>query len=247
MRHPRLALIWVWPVLLFTGCLATGIWLAFSWDESLLATVWSRPDGQEAGWWPAMLRFLYGAAAFLIAVVLSVVALVAALLVANVLGAPFNDALGERVERQLLVETPEAVSPGVLLDLVRSVRMELSKMALYAAVMVPLFLLSWLVPVVGQVLYAIVGFGFTTFYLAFDFVDGPASRRGWGFRRRLALFRTHAGAMAGLGMGIWLILAIPLVNLLLVPAAVAGGTILFLDFEAGMNGEPPGAVGGPRP
>ena len=33
------------------------------------------------------------------------------------------------------------------------------------------------------------------------------------------------------GTGVWLFLFVPLVNLLFMPAAVAGGTLLFLELE----------------
>ena len=37
--------------------------------------------------------------------------------------------------------------------------------------------------------------------------------------------------MLGFGAGVYLFLMIPLVNLFFMPAAVAGGTLLFLDLE----------------
>jgi uncharacterized protein involved in cysteine biosynthesis len=37
--------------------------------------------------------------------------------------------------------------------------------------------------------------------------------------------------VAGFGTGVWLLLFIPLVNLFFMPAAVAGGTMLFVAVE----------------
>ena len=44
--------------------------------------------------------------------------------------------------------------------------------------------------------------------------------------------------MFGFGTGVWLFLFIPLVNLLFMPAAVAGGTLLFLDLEGEGTSDP---------
>jgi len=37
--------------------------------------------------------------------------------------------------------------------------------------------------------------------------------------------------VAGFGTGVWILLFVPLVNLFFMPAAVAGGTMLFLGLE----------------
>jgi len=42
--------------------------------------------------------------------------------------------------------------------------------------------------------------------------------------------------MFGFGTGVWLFLFIPFLNLFFMPAAVAGGTLLYLDLEG--PGEP---------
>jgi uncharacterized protein involved in cysteine biosynthesis len=49
---------------------------------------------------------------------------------------------------------------------------------------------------------------------------------------RFGLARSRFSTMFGFGTGVWAFLFIPLVNLLFMPAAVAGGTLLFLDLEA---------------
>jgi uncharacterized protein involved in cysteine biosynthesis len=41
----------------------------------------------------------------------------------------------------------------------------------------------------------------------------------------------HWPAMLGLGAAIWALLFVPLLNVLFMPAAVAGGTLLFLDLH----------------
>jgi len=150
----------------------------------------------------------------------------------TVIAAPFNDALSEEVER--LVAGREAAPfnlAAVLRDIGRTLRLELLKLSIYLLVMVPALLLSWIVPVVGNILYTVFGFFFTTFYFAVDYVDWPASRRNLGVRQRLRWMRARWFTLLGFGSGVWLLLFLPLINLLFMPAAVAGGTLFFLDCE----------------
>ena len=119
----------------------------------------------------------------------------------------------------------------MLADIVRTVRLELGKALLYIAVVGPMFLASFFIPGVGQVI-SLVGFALTAVYLGVDYVDWPAARRNWSVGDRVAFTRRQLPAVAGFGTGVWVLLFIPLVNLLFMPAAVAGGTMLFIELEA---------------
>ncbi len=123
--------------------------------------------------------------------------------------------------------TPPPV--GVLRSVAQGVGLELRKLALYAVVMGPLFVLSLALPSVLTLVDSAVGFGFTALFLALDYTDWPASRRGLPPRVRLGMARAHPRALLGLGLGIWVLLFVPLLNLLFMPAAVAGATLLFCD------------------
>ena len=94
----------------------------------------------------------------------------------------------------------------------------------------PLFIASNFIPG-GQIVYAIFGFLFTAIYFSIDYVDWPASRRNRSVAYRFGLVTDHFMPMFGFGTGVWLFLFVPLLNLLFMPAAVAGGTMLFLDLE----------------
>jgi CysZ protein len=119
----------------------------------------------------------------------------------------------------------------ILRDTVRTVGLEIVKLGVYLLIMIPLFLLSTFLPVVGQVIYSIFGFVFTAIYFSIDYIDWPASRRNRSMSYRFSLVTDHFMPMFGFGTGVWVFLFIPLVNLLFMPAAVAGGTMLFLDLE----------------
>lgn len=124
----------------------------------------------------------------------------------------------------------------LLHELVRTLRVEGTKLFVYATIMGPLFVLSWALPVVGQVVYTAFGLFFTAIYFAADYVDWPASRRGHGVRVRIGLLRANLPTALGFGAGVAVLLFVPFVQLFFMPAAVAGGTLLFLDLEARAKG-----------
>ncbi len=230
-----LARFWIWPILV-TAALSIGSLAAvLAKHEALFAMLWSEPSGD--GVLGFLASALYAVADVLFALVLAAVGLVLAVLLGSLAAAPFNDALSEEVERILTGRPARPFSlRAVLADLARTVRIEVAKLLAYAAVMLPLFVISFLVPGVGHAVYAAFGFAFTSFYFALDYVDWPASRRGRGVRDRLAFARANLPAMVGFGVGVWAFLAIPVLNLFFMPAAVAGGTKLFLDLEPGDEG-----------
>jgi CysZ protein len=165
----------------------------------------------------------------LVTLLLSTVLVVA---LSSTLAAPFNDALSEQVERIVTgAEGQPFRLATVLRDAVRTVALEATKLAIYAGVMIPLFVLSLLVPVAGPALYSVVSFLFTSAYFAIDYIDWPATRRGRGVSERLSLLSKRSGPMFGFGAGVAVLLFVPVVNLLLMPAAVAGGTLFYLDLE----------------
>ena len=232
VQHPALARYWVFPILITGASLAAVFYGAGSYYDDLGGAVWSLfPESwnEATGWVGGLLRALRGLIEFIAGVLLTLLGLVLVLVVSAVVAAPFNDALSEAVEHILTGETAPPFSLSrMVADVARTVRLELLKVMLYLVVVGPMFLASFVIPVVGQAV-SLVGFALTAIYLGIDYVDWPAARRDWSVRDRLAFARRHLPAVAGFGTGVWLLLFIPLVNLLFMPAAVAGGTILFLS------------------
>jgi uncharacterized protein involved in cysteine biosynthesis len=103
--------------------------------------------------------------------------------------------------------------------------------ALYAAVIGAGWLLAWVVPGPGHVLQLALSVPITLGYLALDQVDYAAARRAWSVRERLALLWTEPATMLGFGAGVWLLLCIPLLNVVFAPVSVTGGTLLVLELQ----------------
>lgn len=228
-KHPRLVKYWIWPVLI-TFALAGLV-------TYLVAT--TMPDGIEALMGTSaqptnIVERLFGGFRRALVIAVTLIAVLASLwgiaLLVPVLAAPFNDALSEEVELIRIGKEPPPFSfTRLASEIVRTVRIELAKLALYLTIMVPLFAASFLLPGLGAALYSVFGIVFTAMYYAIDYIDWPASRRGLGIRDRAALARAHVPVMLGFGLSVWVLVFVPFVNLFLIPAAVAGGTMLYID------------------
>ena len=135
--------------------------------------------------------------------------------------------------RQILRHPSASLAIVLSLGLAMGAALAAFRLLLYALVVGPLWLLSWLVPGVGQALYLGAWLVFTASYFALDYVDWPATRRGHSLRQRFGLLGRHPLRMLGFGFAVWATLFVPLLNLVFMPLSVAGGTLLFLDLEAG--------------
>jgi CysZ protein len=227
-RYPELARYWVWPIVLTFGALSSGLYAAVRVHDDVTTWLWSDPA--QLGTLGTALGALHWLLQALVFVVAAGFAIVLASAASSVIAAPFNDALSEAVERR---EGGARAAPfawtRVVRDVARTVRIEAFKLALYLLVLVPSWLASFLVPGVGHALHLVFSALVTAFYLAIDYVDWPASRRGFGLRERLALFQRQPVLMLGFGFSLSILLFVPFLNLFLMPIAVAGGTRLFLD------------------
>jgi len=198
--------------------------------------------GDLIGEWSVLERFgdVWGLGFVLGALqLLFTVALVFALgwsftLVANLVGAPFNGLLAERVEAHLTGERP-GEDPGWLSMIRATPRLlgsEIAKLVYLGLWLVPLLLLQF-VPIVNVVAPFLM-FLFGAWMFALEYLDYPMGNHGALFRD----VRGEAGGRRGVALGFGLVVAalvlVPIVNLFVMPVAVAGATALYVDhFRAG--------------
>lgn len=230
-QHPRLARYWIAPIVI-TGLALFGVFYgSASYYDDVGGAVWSLlPESWQdaSGWVGGLLTALRWLVELIAGIVITLLGLVLVVLLSSVVAAPFNDALSEAVERILTGGAAPPFSFGrMMADVARTIRIEALKVLVYAGVVGPMFLASFFIPGVGQ-LISIVGFALTAVYLGTDYVDWPAARRNWSVGDRVRFVRNQLPAVAGFGTGVWALLFIPLLNLFFMPAAVAGGTMLFV-------------------
>lgn len=166
-------------------------------------------------------------------------------IVGNLIAAPFNGLLAEAVELHL--RGRPALSGGwkrMLVDLGKTLLGELRKIGYIALWGIPLLVL-FLVPVLN-VAAPFLWLVFSAWMLAISFIDYPMGNHGLAFaeqRRRLAERRYLA---LGFGGATMFALAIPVVNFVVIPAAVAGATALWVEQLAPAAQSDTGASQNPR-
>jgi CysZ protein len=156
-----------------------------------------------------------------------------AALLATILASPFYGVIAQKIEARLTGSVRSA-DRGVAAEAGAALRREFQKLAWTVPRMLGILLLS-LVPVVGQVASPLA-FLFGAWVMAAQFADFTPENRGLAFVET----RRALGSRRGLGLGFGALVAlgvgIPLVNLIVAPAAVAGGTALYLRIRGDWDG-----------
>ena len=150
-------------------------------------------------------------------------------LLANLVGAPFNGLLAERVEAHLTGERPTE-DPGwlsMLRGLPRLMGSEIAKLLYLLGWLVPLLLLH-LVPLVNVVAPALL-FLFGAWMFALEYLDYPMGNHGALFRDVRGAARERRRTAFGFGLAVAALSVVPIVNLVVMPVAVAGATALWVD------------------
>lgn len=189
-------------------------------------------SGQEWFW-----RVLYY---FVVAVVTALLVVLFFFLftrVASALAAPFNDLISQKTEELVAGTFTDTPFSAIQLfkDSVRSVFHSLRILALYLGLLLAaLFLL--LVPGIGSLLFTVTGTLLSAFMFSWEYLNYPLDRRRFSWKEKSAFFRSSFRSVMGFGLGSAAAASIPVVNLLFIPAAAVGGTLLFLDLEGGRKG-----------
>jgi CysZ protein len=246
-RRPKLLLIGVLPAVLTTAILAGALIALVANLSHLAALVTPFAAGWPGGWRTAT-RFTAGLALAGTAVLLGLVGFTAVTLI---VGGPFYERIAERIEDELGVTQGHVELPGRKLFLL-GVRDGIALLLRSLMFTIALFLAGFL-PVVGQSVVPVLGALVTAWFMALEVVAVPFYRRGIGLRHRTALLRRRRMLAVGLGLPAALLCMIPLVAIVVMPVAFAGGVLVALDTlglappgKQRRPARPPGQAGGDR-
>jgi len=203
-------------VVVFIALIVGGFSYLDSWLTSSLAGL---PEWLGFLSWLMWILFVLLAAAFLF---------VFFTLIANIIASPFNAILSIRVEERLKGASDVSVSASsLLMVLPRAVAREFSKLLYYLPRLVGLFILT-VIPG-ANLLAPPLWLMFGSWMMSVQYTDYAADNNGVGFselRRRLSNDRINS---FGFGIVVYLMMLIPLLNLVLIPAAVAAGTVFWVE------------------
>ncbi|MDG9783245.1 sulfate transporter CysZ [Metapseudomonas otitidis] len=149
-------------------------------------------------------------------------------MIANIIAAPFNGFLAEKVE--VVVRGQDDFPPFSWAELVamvpRTVGRELRKLGYFLPRAAGLLILSF-IPVVNLVSTPL-WFVFGIWMMAVQYIDYPADNHKLGWNEMLAWLREKRWQSLGFGGSVYLALLIPFVNIVMMPAAVAGATLFWV-------------------
>ena len=149
-------------------------------------------------------------------------------LVANIIAAPFNGFLAEKVEVVVRGEDNfPAFHWGELFAMVpRTLSREMRKLGYFLPRALGLFILSF-IPVVN-VIAAPLWLIFGVWMMAIQYIDYPADNNKMSWQDMLAWLRQKRWQSLGFGGITYLALMVPFVNIVMMPAAVAGATLFWV-------------------
>lgn len=209
-------------VVLF-GLLVVGAYYGFDHAMNwLLPPSW---DWLRALLWP------------LFAVAILVVMVYGFSLTANIVAAPFNGPLAAAAERRVRGDGTLPGGNGLLGDAWEALRCELSRLRYYLVRAVPALLL-FAVPVVNiaaPALWLLLG----AWMLGIEYGAYPMDNHRIDFRRQRHIMAQRPLLTLGFGGAVLFAGMVPVLNFFVMPAAVAGATLMWLErFEPNQDSAP---------
>lgn len=147
---------------------------------------------------------------------------------ANLIAAPFNSVLAQKVESYLLKTSPNKEHPFSLLkEIPRSLTRQLATIGYYLP-RAALLLILFFIPII-QIVAPFIWLLFHAWFITLQYIDYPADNDHVSFNdTRLWLQQVRWSAL-GFGTSALTLAMIPLLNCVMMPAAVAGATLFWIE------------------
>lgn len=146
---------------------------------------------------------------------------------AMIISAPFNGLLAEAVEYQETGQHPPGGLWEAIIDMPSAMANELNKLA-YRLVVTVLALVLVFVPYIN-VIVPFVWLLVQSWLFGFEYMDYPLDNHGIRLRQQRRLLRRQRWLITSFGGWVMLLNMVPIVNILVMPAAVSGATLLMLE------------------
>ena len=174
------------------------------------------------GWLPQWLSFLQYLIWPLFFLGLAAIIFFTFTIIGNLIAAPFNALLAEKVQRIEGTNMPDMTASDWLTIVPKSIGRELRKLLYFIPKALIILLLSF-IPVLGAVLW----FMFNSWMMAIQYCDYAADNRGISFQDMVSELKSKRGKSWLFGATVNIAMLVPLLNLLIIPAAVVGATLFW--------------------
>lgn len=149
--------------------------------------------------------------------------------IANLIGAPFNSLLAEKLEIHLSGNQPasDQAWSRLFTDIPKTLISEFKKLGYLMIWTIPLLILL-MIPGLN-LLAPFVWFIFGAWMLALEYCDYPMANHRLAFREERWVLKQQKSLGLGFGSAVLLMTTIPVINFLAMPVAVAGATALWVE------------------
>ncbi|MDH3327292.1 MAG: sulfate transporter CysZ [Gammaproteobacteria bacterium] len=150
-------------------------------------------------------------------------------ILANFISAPFNGVLSEAVEEKVtgVIKSDDSPWHQAITQAPKAVREEVRKLVYSVTRSLP-FLILLLIPginFIASVLWILFG----AWMLAIQYTDYPLANNGIEFNDQRKLLKQKRLLVIGFGGVVMIGMMIPVVNFIILPCAVAGATLMYID------------------
>jgi CysZ protein len=218
MKTPGIRKYVIMPLLLNILLFGGLVWFGYTQISQLI-------DWMLAGV-PAWLGFLEGLIWLLISFMAVFIVFFTFTPIANIVAAPFNAIMAEKIEEQL---TGDDINSGVSLStlIIDSIKSQFGKLVYILLWSAGLFLFS-LIPLINLIAPALwVIFG--AWLLTLEYMDYPMGNHDLSFAQQKQQVKSRRGLALGFGGSVMVMTSIPLINFLVMPMAVAGATVMWVE------------------
>jgi len=154
-------------------------------------------------------------------------------IIANLIGAPFNSLLSEKVQLLTTGKKPREDEgfKEAIKDIPRTLKREWHKIIYYIPRALSLLILFF-IPVIN-VIAGILWFIFGCWMMSVEYVDYPMDNHKKPFKELHRYLRAHCLLSLTFGFSVMIMAMIPIINFFVLPAAVIGGTLMYLENRSG--------------
>ena len=218
MRQPGVRIYAVMPLLINIVLFASLIWFGYEQFSPLV-------DYMMSGV-PAIFNFLRWIIWIIISTFTAIFVFFTFTPIANIVAAPFNALLSEKIEIRLTGKAIGANSS--FMKMARDSFLSQIRKLVYIFFWSAVLLLISLIPLVNfaaPFLWVIFG----SWLLSLEYLDYPMGNHELNFRRQKQILSARKGLSLGYGSSVMVLTSIPLLNFIVMPVAVAGATVLWVE------------------
>ena len=218
IRKPGIRRYVIMPLLINILLFGGLIWFGYAQFAPLVDSAMS--------WVPEFLDFLRWIIWILITSMTALVVFFTFTPLANIVAAPFNALMSEKIE-EMMTGNPVNSDVSFMSLVSSSIRSQLGKL-LYILLWSAGLLLVSLIPVlnfISPVLWVLFG----SWLLSLEYLDYPMGNHDLTFAQEKQMLSTRRGLSLGFGGMVMILTSIPVVNFFVMPVAVAGATVMWVD------------------